>query len=112
MQRAHRRSLLCTRPRNLRRYGRDRPQPSLRKLEMPRQELLQRELALVACRLDQRSRVLLCEMRGNQADAGQMKPPFRDRMEESRELTGRTSGLDAPLGRILGQAQLLDAVGV
>src|SRR4051812_7257297 len=100
MESVHRRGLLCTRLRDPRggRDGRDRPHRALRNLKLPRQELLQFKLAPVACRLDQRSRVLLCEMGCNQADPGQMEATFGDRMEEDGELARGASRLDAPLG--------------
>ena len=50
-------------------------------------------------------------MRREEADGGQVEPAFGYRLEQDGKLPCRAGGLDPLVGRILGKAQLLDAVG-
>jgi hypothetical protein len=56
--------------------------------------------------------VLFGEMRREQYDAVQVQPTLSDRDEQLRESAGGSCCANALQGRVFGQAELLDAVGV
>jgi hypothetical protein len=59
---------------------------------------------------DQIASVLSTEMGGEKADRGQMEPSLGHLREEHRELPCRPRRTDAPVGGVLRQSELLDAI--